>query len=194
MIGMIGRTIDQLAIGNAEELSRTARATDIAWLVDAVGDRNPVHSDRAFAASTPFREPIAPGIWTAGLISALIGTRLPGPGSIYVSQDLKFLRPVMLGDRITARVEVLELLRDRNRIKLRTVCVNQRGEEVLSGEAWVLPPQQPVHYAEARTALRLLSTGMFQPLAFAARSLSLWWQMGASALPLGIASHPAKHV
>jgi hypothetical protein len=79
----------------------------------------------------------------------------------------------MLGDRITARVEVLEILRDRNRIKLRTVCVNHRGEEVLSGEAWMLPPPQPVHYAEARMALRLLSTGMIQPLAFTARSLLL---------------------
>ena len=80
---------------------------DIAAFVDAVGDHNPVHADREYAASTVFKEPIAPGIWTAGLVSAVIGTRLPGPGAIYLSQDLKFLKPVKAGDSISARVEVL---------------------------------------------------------------------------------------
>src|SRR5512144_907149 len=127
---MIGRTIDQLAVGDAAEFTRRVTQEDIGKFVDSVGDRNPVHSDRAFAESTPFREPIAPGIWTAGLISAVIGTQLPGPGSIYVTQELRFLKPVKPGDSITARVEVAEILRERNRVRLKTTCRNQRGEEI----------------------------------------------------------------
>lgn len=184
---MIGRSMDQLAVGNAATLSRTVTENDIAGFVDSVGDRNPVHSDPVFAATTPFREPIAPGIWTAGLISALIGTRLPGPGSIYVSQELRFLRPVKLGDKITARVEIAELLPERNRARLKTTCLNQRGEEVLSGEAWVLPPKQPIHYVEERSGNAALSSWMLRPFACAAQALAFWWTLGASAFALGVA-------
>jgi acyl dehydratase len=143
---MIGRTIDQLAVGDAAELTREVTQGDILSFVGSVGDRNPVHSDPAFAASTPFHEPIAPGIWTAGLISAVIGTELPGPGSIYVTQELRFLLPVKAGDSITTRVEVVEILPERNRVRLRTTCRNQRGKEVLAGEAWVLPTKVPISY------------------------------------------------
>jgi acyl dehydratase len=143
---LIGRTIDQLAVGDAADLTREVTQGDILKFVESVGDRNPVHSDRAFAAITPFREPIAPGIWTAGLISAVIGTQLPGPGTIYMTQELRFLRPVKPGDSITARVEVVEILRERNRVRLRTMCRNQRGEDVLAGEAWVLPTKTPISY------------------------------------------------
>ncbi len=184
---MIGRSMDQLAVGDAATLSRIVTENDIAGFVNSVGDRNPVHSDRAFAASTPFREPIAPGIWTAGLISALIGTRLPGPGSIYVSQDLRFLRPVKLGDTITARVEITELLPERNRARLKTTCLNTQGEEVLSGEAWVLPPKHPIHYAEEQPGSAALSGWMLQPFACAAQALAFWWMLGASAFALGVA-------
>lgn len=144
--GMIGRTIDQLAVGDTAEIARKATAGDIGKFVESVGDLNPVHADQVFAASTPFREPIAPGMWTAGLISAVIGTQLPGPGSIYVTQDLRFLRPVKPGDTVTTRVEVAEILRERNRVRLTTTCRNQRGEEVLTGEAWVLPSKVSISY------------------------------------------------
>src|SRR5260370_1066105 len=123
-----------------------SKALGQAMNTDAVGDYNPVHSDPAYAATTPFKAPIAPGIFTAGLISAVIGTQLPGPGAIYLSQSLKFVKPVKSGDRITARVEVIEVIGDRNRIRLQTVCVNQNGEEVLSGEAWVMPSKTRVVY------------------------------------------------
>lgn len=136
-------TAEELQPGDVAELSREIGVADINQFVDAVGDDNPIHSDPEFAAATSFREPIAPGLLTAGLISAVIGTRLPGPGTIYLSQTLKFLRPVKPGDTITARVEVLEVLPERNRIRLATVCLNQRGEEVLTGEAWVMPGRQP---------------------------------------------------
>jgi acyl dehydratase len=103
---MIGITIDVIAVGDSAQITRRVTDGDIAAFVDAVGDHNPVHADREYAATTVFKEPIAPGIWTAGLISAVIGTRLPGPGAIYLSQDLKFLKPVKAGDSISARVEV----------------------------------------------------------------------------------------
>jgi acyl dehydratase len=148
---MIGLPIDALAVGDGAELMRVATEAHVAGFVDAVGDHNPIHSDREYAAATTFGERIAPGIWTAGLISAVIGTRLPGPGTIYLSQDLKFLRPVKLGDAIRARVEVVDVNRERNRVRLRTVCTNQRGEDVLTGEALVMPSRTPVRY-EPETA------------------------------------------
>lgn len=140
---MIGKTIAELAPGDRAEIVRTVAGADLAAFIDAVGDHNPVHSDAGYAATTPFKTPIAPGMFTAGLISAVIGTILPGPGAIYLSQSLKFVKPVRAGDVITARVEVGEVIRERNRVRLATVCVNQQGEEVLSGEAWVMPSKTP---------------------------------------------------
>jgi acyl dehydratase len=183
---MIGRTVDQLRVGEYSEISRTAKEKDILGFVDSVGDRNPIHSDRAFAAMTPFGEPIAPGIWTAGLISAVMGTQLPGPGGIYVSQDLRFLRPVKLGDTITARVEVAEILRERNRVRLTTICRNQHGKEVLTGEAWVLPPKLPIRYVEKRTESVNLSSWVLLPFIFASRIVAFCYHMGASAVEAAV--------
>ena len=143
---MIGLTIDGIHVGDGAELARVATEAHVAGFVDAVGDHNPIHSDPEYAAATMFGARIAPGIWTAGLISAVIGTRLPGPGTIYLSQDLKFLRPVKFGDAIRARVEVVDINRERNRVRLRTMCTNQRGEDVLTGEALVMPSRTPVRY------------------------------------------------
>ena len=173
---MIGRTIAELRPGDYAEIERHIEMGAIAEFIEAVGDYNPVHSDPAYAATTPFKAPIAPGIFTAGLISAVIGTELPGPGAIYLSQSLKFVKPVKSGDRITARVEVIEVIRDRNRIRLQTVCVNQNNEEVLSGEAWVMPSKTPVVYdgPEPRTAAAGLAGLALQPWTWAAEAASLW--------------------
>jgi acyl dehydratase len=141
-----GKTIRELRPGDRAAITRVVEPRDIGAFVEAVGDLNPVHSDPAYAASTPFRTPIAPGIYTAGLVSAVIGTQLPGPGAIYLSQSLKFVKPVRAGDEITAQVEVVEILSERNRVRLQTVCVNQHGEAVLAGEAWVMPSRTPVVY------------------------------------------------
>jgi len=182
---VIGRTIAELAPGDHAQIVRRVEAGDVARFVDAVGDGNPVHSDAGYAATTPFAEPIAPGIFTAGLISAVIGTRLPGPGAIYLSQSLRFTRPVKAGDTITARVEVLEVLRERNRLRLTTVCTNQRGEEVLTGEAWVLPsPARVVYEAPGREpagAATPLATLALQPWRWAAEAMSLWAALLTSA-------------
>jgi acyl dehydratase len=180
---MIGRTIDDIIAGETAEIVRVVSQDDIAGFVEAVGDFNPVHSDPTYAATTPFREPIAPGIFTAGLISAVLGTRLPGPGVIYLSQSLKFLKPVRAGDRITARVEVTEVIRERNRVRLSTVCVNQHREDVLVGEAWVMPSRttvlyegRPPHVVAPLTALAC------QPWAWAAHAMTFWAALGLSML------------
>ena len=179
---MIGKTIADLNPGDRAELTRVVEPGDIGSFVEAVGDFNPVHSDPAYAAGTPFKEPIAPGIYTAGLVSAVIGTQLPGPGAIYLSQSLKFIKPVKAGDRITARVEVIEVIRERNRIRLQTVCVNQRGDEVLSGEAWVMPSRTPVVYAGRPASAAGLAALAWSPWTWAAQAMTLWSQMSLSML------------
>jgi acyl dehydratase len=181
---MIGLSIDAIEVGDHAELVRRASGDDIAGFVDAVGDYNPVHSDPAYAAGTVFKEPIAPGIWTAGLISAVIGTRLPGPGAIYLSQSLKFLKPVMFGDVITARVEVLETNREKNRMRLRTVCTNQRGDEVLTGEALVMPSRTRVEYSRPHEGAGLLAVWTLAPWAWLTQGATLWTMLGLSALGL----------
>lgn len=179
---MIGRTIAELNPGDHAEITRLIEQDDIAAFVEAVGDYNPVHSDPAYAAGTPFKVPIAPGIYTAGLISAVIGTILPGPGAIYLSQSLKFVKPVKAGDTITARAEVIEVIRERNRIRLQTVCVNQHGEEVLSGEAWIMPSKTPVVYEGRPTSAAAVAALAWTPWALAAQAVTLWGMMGLSML------------
>jgi len=185
---MIGRTIEDIAPGDSAAITKLVRPEDIAGFVGAVGDYNPVHSDAAYAAGTPFREPIAPGIYTAGLISAVIGTELPGPGAIYLSQSLKFVKPVKAGDTITTRVEVIEVVRERNRVRLQTVCVNQRGEDVLVGEAWVMPSRTRVVY-EGRPATAATLAGLaLTPWTWAAQAMTMW-----SMFSLSLLSAAASH-
>jgi 3-hydroxybutyryl-CoA dehydratase len=105
------------------------------------GDLNPAHINEVYAQQTSFKTRIAHGMLTAGYISAVLGTQLPGAGTIYLKQELKFLAPVRMGDTITAKVEVIEVNQEKNRIKLRTTCTNQNGEMVLDGEALVSPPK-----------------------------------------------------
>jgi acyl dehydratase len=182
---VIGLPVDGIEVGDTAEIVRRVADADIAAFVASVGDDNPVHSDPAYAATTTFGDPIAPGIWTAGLISAVIGTRLPGPGAIYLSQDLRFLRPVRPGDVIRARVLVLETNRPKNRLRLSTVCTNQRGEDVLTGEALVMPPRTRVVY-EAGTAGRGLP-GLWSlgPWTFATQAVTLWAALALSGWPRG---------
>jgi acyl dehydratase len=175
---MTGRTIDELAVGEAAEVTRVITAETIREFVDATGDDNPLHSDPAFAATTRFGQVIAPGILTGGLVSAVIGTRLPGPGTIYLSQTFRFLRPVVIGDTITARVEVTEILRERNRVCLRTMCRNQAGEPVIEGEAWVMPSKQHLEYAELARQGSGWTAMAVTPAALAVQAMSFWTTAG----------------
>lgn len=140
---IIGRTLDELKVGDTADIVRQVSTEDIAAFVSATGETNPIHSDPEYAAGTRFKGIIAPGILTAGLISAVLGTRLPGTGTIYLSQNLRFHEPVRPGDTITSRVEVIEIIQERKRVRLKTTCSNQHGTVVVSGEALVMPPSQP---------------------------------------------------
>ena len=144
---MIGLTMKDVAVGDVAEVTYTVTAETIREFVTASGDDNPIHSDAAFAADTRFGRVIAPGMLTGSFVSSVIGTRLPGPGTIYLSQSFRFMRPVYIGDRVTARVEVAERVAERNRLRLGTTCVNQDGELLLEGEAWVLPSPTRIEYA-----------------------------------------------
>ena len=138
---MIGKTYDQLAVGDSAEFSKTVSETDVYMYAGISGDLNPAHINEAYAQGTFFKNRIAHGMLTAGFISAVIGMQLPGPGTIYMGQNLQFLAPVRIGDTVTARVEVVEKIDDKKRVRLATTCVNQEGTTLISGEALVSPPR-----------------------------------------------------
>ena len=127
-------------VGQSAEVTKVFTEEDIFLFAGITGDRNPIHISKEYAEKSRFGERIAHGILTAGLISAVIGMKLPGPGCLYVSQTLTFLAPVKIGDEITARAEIVEVISEK-RLRLRTQCVNQRKEVVLDGEAVIVPPR-----------------------------------------------------
>ena len=137
---MVGKTYDEIRLGDTAEFSNTFSEADIYLYAGISGDFNPAHVNEAYALKTYFKTRIAHGMLPAGLISAVIGTQLPGPGSIYMHQTLSFLAPVRMGDTITARVEVVEKI-DKKKVRLKTICVNQDEVMVLKGEAMVSPPR-----------------------------------------------------
>jgi 3-hydroxybutyryl-CoA dehydratase len=138
---MQGKRMEELRVGDWAEFSKTVTEADVVLFAGITGDLNPAHVDEAWARTTRFQGRIAHGMLSAGFISAVIGTRLPGPGTIYVSQEVRFLAPVRMGDTVTARVEVEELVERRNRARLLTTCRNQEGTVVVEGTAWVMPPK-----------------------------------------------------
>ena len=136
-----GKMIHELKLGDTAQFSKRITEAEIESFGKATGDFNPVHFDEAYAAETLFKGRIAHGILSLGLISAVFGNIFPGPGTIYLSQEIKFIAPVRIGDTLTAKVEVLEVITEKNRVKFKTVCTNQDGQEVVNGVAWVMPPQ-----------------------------------------------------
>ena len=136
-------TIHDLKIGDQSTYTRQITTEHIETFAALCGDSNPVHLNDAYAEQTVFKGRIAYGMLVAGLISTIIGSQLPGDGSIYLSQDLKFVKPVMANDTITAEVTVEALDIDKNRITLNTRCYNQAGEDVITGGALVklMPPK-----------------------------------------------------
>ena len=174
---MTGLTMKDVAVGDVAEVTYTVTAETIREFVTASGDDNPIHSDAAFAAGTRFGRVIAPGMLTGSFVSSVIGTRLPGPGTIYLSQSFRFMRPVYVGDRVTARVEVAERVAERNRLRLGTTCVNQDGELLLEGEAWVLPSPTRIEYAAPSPARRPTAVA-FLPAALAVEMMSIWMSSG----------------
>ena len=127
-----------MKLGDSAEIAKTIEQTDVDAFADLTGDHNPVHVDEEFAKTTRFGRRIAHGMLTASLISSVLANKLPGEGSVYLGQTLKFVAPVFPGDEITARVTVKEIREDKPIVKLETVCLNQRNEIVIRGEATVL--------------------------------------------------------
>lgn len=133
----VGYNFSQLEVGQTAEITSTVSQQDVHTFADITGDNNPVHLDADFAATTQFEKPIAHGMFGAGLISAVIGTKLPGPGCIYLDQQLKFRAPIYIGSEVTTKVTVVEKNERRSRVTLKTECICN-GKVVISGEATVL--------------------------------------------------------
>jgi len=138
---MIGKTINEIRVGQSAQFSKTIAESDVYLFAGITGDFNPAHVDEVYAEKTFFETRIAHGMLIAGFISTTIGTMLPGPGSIYVSQEVNFLAPVKIGDTITTTAEVAELLTEKKLVRLKTYCTNQDGTVVIDGQAVVSPPR-----------------------------------------------------
>ncbi len=138
------RTFNELRIGESASLSRTLSYKDVELFAIMSGDVNPAHVDEEFAKSDMFHRIIAHGMWGGSLISTVLGTQLPGPGAIYLSQSLRFRRPVSLGDTVTVTVTVAEKFADKNRVLLECQAINQNGEVVVSGKAEVIAPSDKI--------------------------------------------------
>mgnify|MGYP000840691183 CR=1 FL=1 len=135
-------TIQEITLGNCASTTKTVTETDVYLFAGITGDLNPAHTNEVSASQTPFGGRIAHGILSAGLISAVLGMRLPGPGTIYLGQELKFTKPVRFGDTVTATCTVSELLPEKNIARLETICTNQDGDMVIKGMATVMPPRR----------------------------------------------------
>ena len=144
------RIFDELQAGDSASLVRIVGRDDIDLFAAVSGDVNPAHLDAAFAATGHEGHIVAHGMWTGALVSAVLGTKLPGPGTVYLEQDLKFLRPVAPGDTVTATVTVAEKQPDGRIVTLDTVCTNQDGEQVLTGMATVIAPERTIEWPRAR--------------------------------------------
>ncbi|WP_454650020.1 bifunctional enoyl-CoA hydratase/phosphate acetyltransferase [Bradyrhizobium liaoningense] len=140
------RTFDELQLGDTASLVRIVGRDDIDLFAAVSGDTNPAHLDAAFAATDLFGHIVAHGMWTGALISAVLGTKLPGPGTIYLEQDLKFRKPVAPGDTITATVTVREKRAEKHIVLLETICTNGKGDQVLTGTATVIAPVQAIEW------------------------------------------------
>ena len=132
---------EDLSVGMTETYAKTVKSSDVVGFAEITGDRNPIHLSEHFAAKTLFKGRIAHGLYTASLVSAVIGTRLPGPGAIYLSQTLKFLAPVKIGDTVDVIVEVVDLSEQRQRARLLCTC-KVGNTVVLEGEALVKVPRR----------------------------------------------------
>ena len=139
----IGKTLDEISTGDQARFSKTIAESDVYLYAGITGDFNPAHVDEAYSRTTAFKGRIAHGMLPAGLISAVLANQLPGPGTIYIGQQLTFTAPVRFGDTITAEVEVVEIDREKKRVRLKTQCRNQDGAVVIDGEAVVSPPRPP---------------------------------------------------
>ncbi len=140
------KTYDEIKIGESASITRTLTKQDVQLFAIVTGDMNPAHLDENYAKTDIFRQIVGHGMWTGSMFSALLGMYLPGPGTIYLDQTLKFLKPVRLGETITASVKVLSKDDKHHHIKFATLCVNEKGEHVIEGEALVKAPTEKISW------------------------------------------------
>ena len=138
----MGKSIDQMEIGDKASFTKTVTETDVVNYAGVTGDFNPAHINEEYAKNTMFKGRIAHGMLGAGFISAVLGTKLPGPGAIYISQEIKFTAPVKINDTVTATAEVIEKNEEKNRVTIKTTCTNQEDKTVIKGEAVLMPPKK----------------------------------------------------
>ena len=137
----MGKTFAQINIGDTASFEKTISESDVYMYAGVTGDLNPAHINHEAMKNTKFGGRIVHGMLSAGLVSAVLGMQLPGPGTIYLSQQLSFKAPVKMGETIKAVVEVVEKL-EKGRVRIKTNCYNQDGVEVLDGEALVIAPKE----------------------------------------------------
>jgi len=167
------RTFDEMEVGESASLTRLVGRDDIDLFAAVSGDVNPAHLDTTFAATDLFGHVVAHGMWTAALVSAVLGTKLPGPGTIYLGQDLKFLKPVAPGDTITVTVRVKEKRPEKRIVILETICANQSGKEVVAGTATVIAPANKIEWPRSPLpTVRLRRKDRYEAFVKMARSLS----------------------
>ncbi len=140
------KTYEEINIGDSASTKRTLTQKDIQLFAIVTGDMNPAHLDEAYAKTDIFHQIVGHGMWTGSMFSTLLGMRLPGLGTIYLSQTLKFLAPVHIGDEITASVKVTKKDDEHKHVTLETLCVNGKGEKILEGVAVVLPPSEKIQW------------------------------------------------
>lgn len=139
----IGQTIEELELGQSYSTARNVSERDVSLFAKATGDVNPIHLDEEYAKTTLFKGRICHGMLSAGLVSAVLANELPGVGTIYLGQTLKFIAPVRIGDIVRTEVKIIKLNEEKNIVKLSTTCSTQDGTIVLTGEATVMPPRKP---------------------------------------------------
>ena len=138
---MKGLTMQEIKLGDSASFTKTITEADITLFAGYSGDFNPAHINAVEAEQGMFRGRIADGMLSAGFISTVLGMYLPGPGTIYMGQELRFVKPVHIGDTVTATCTVVDRAEEKNRLKLETVVTNQKGDPVITGFATVMPPK-----------------------------------------------------
>ncbi len=136
----IGKTIDQLRIGDSAAFGKTLTEADVYQFAGILGNFNPLYVNIEFAAKTELKKRVVPTMLVAGLVSKILGTQLPGNGTVHVSQDMEFLKPVFIGDTVEAKVVVINIDGKRCRVTFDVTCINQDNEVVARGETVVMPP------------------------------------------------------
>lgn len=139
---LIGKSISEMKVGDEEQIQKTITEADILLFAAVSTDVNPAHINEEYAKTTFFKKRIAHGVLSGSLISAVLGTKLPGPGSIYINQNYNFKAPVFINDTLTAIVEVIEIVKEKNRVRFKTYVENQDGKVVMDGEATIMPPKK----------------------------------------------------